>query len=101
MLVFDGLAGCSRTVTLRGRQVNCSVCGECPSLTELIDYQTFCGSCATDKVQELSLLAHEERITCQDYQSVLLSGKEHYLIDVRPETEFEICHLDHAISILL
>lgn len=100
MYIFDGLAGCSRTVTLRARQLDCIVCGDSPTLPTLIDYQAFCGTCATDKVQELSLLASEHRVTCQDYHAVVLAGKPHNLMDVRPRVEFEICHLDNAISIL-
>lgn len=101
MFVFDGLAGSSRTVTLRGRQPKCVVCGDSPTLSTLIDYQAFCGTCAADdKVHELSLLASEDRLTCQDYHSIVLTGEQHYLIDVRPKIEFEICHLNNAISIL-
>lgn len=102
MFVFDGLAGSSRTVTLRGRQPKCIVCGDSPTVSTLIDYQAFCGSCAADdRILELSLLADEDRITCQEYHSVVSRGKQHHLIDVRPKTEFEICHLNNAISILI
>lgn len=101
MYVFDGLTGSSRTVKLRGRQVQCAVCGDTPSISSLIDYNIFCGSgAADDKSHVLSLLSGSERITCQDYHSLLQSGKHHLLIDVRQKSEFDICHLDHATSIL-
>lgn len=98
MFVFDGLSGVSRTVKLRYRQPNCLVCGENPSILSLIDYQHFCGSC-TPGDERVSLDA-EDRVSCQEYHSVVQSGKKHLLIDVRPKTEFAICHLENAISIL-
>ncbi|KAJ3290972.1 Molybdenum cofactor synthesis protein 3 [Borealophlyctis nickersoniae] len=52
MLVFDAVLGSFRTVKLRGRNVNCAVCGDAPTITELIDYVQFCGAAATDKVRE-------------------------------------------------
>lgn len=102
MFVFDGLTGSSRTVKLRGRQPKCVVCGDSPSLLTLIDYEMFCGSrAADDSGQELSLLDVKDRISCQDYYSVVKAGKQHLLLDVREKTEFEICHLFNAISILM
>lgn len=101
MFVFDGLAGSSRTITLRRRQVECVVCGDAPTLSTLIDYQAFCGSCAADdRFNDLTLLTPEERISCQDYHAIVITGALHHLIDVRPKTEFEICHLHNAVSIL-
>lgn len=50
LLVFDALCGTFRTIKLRPRQTQCSVCGDNPSITALIDYELFCGSRADDKV---------------------------------------------------
>lgn len=99
MLVFDGLTASFRTVKLRPRQSNCSVCGVNPSITGLIDYETFCGSCANDKVHDVSVLNDTDRISCTDYRLVLDSGQKHLLIDVRDKVEFQICHLHTATSI--
>lgn len=41
LLLYNGLEMTFRTVTVR-RQPECPVCGEHPSLTELIDYEEFC-----------------------------------------------------------
>lgn len=49
LLLFDAL-DTFRTIKLRPRQAKCVVCGENPSVTELIDYVQFCGAAATDKV---------------------------------------------------
>ena len=100
MFLFDGLSGVSRTVTLRHRQPNCVVCGDTPSVSSLINYEQFCGSCAADKTCSVSLLSEEDRVSPQDYHTVMKSGVKHFLVDVRPTTEFSICHLQNAISIL-
>jgi adenylyltransferase/sulfurtransferase len=42
LLFFDGLAMEFRQVTFR-RDPNCPVCGDRPTITDLIDYQAFCG----------------------------------------------------------
>ena len=42
LLLFDALSMEFRTVKLR-RDKNCPLCGDDPSVTELIDYEVFCG----------------------------------------------------------
>ena len=98
MFVFDGLSGLSRTVRLRPRQPSCAVCGDSPSVTALIDYRVFCGS--AESCGGPVILSVEDRISCQDYQSIRKAGTMHMLLDVRQKTEFEICHIDDAIRIL-
>ena len=50
LLMYDGLDGMFRNIKLRGRQPNCPVCGDNPSIKHLIDYEQFCGARASDKV---------------------------------------------------
>ena len=42
LLLIDGLAMDFRTVKLR-RNPSCPLCGDTPTVTELIDYEIFCG----------------------------------------------------------
>jgi adenylyltransferase/sulfurtransferase len=42
MMHFDTLAGEVRTLRLR-RDPGCAVCGDRPTITQLIDYEMFCG----------------------------------------------------------
>ena len=51
--MFDGLDGTFRSIKLRSRQTNCPVCGDNPTVTQLIDYEQFCGAKASDKVVRL------------------------------------------------
>jgi len=49
------------------------------------------------KVRSLDLLPNDQRITTAEY-SKLRHSKGNILLDVRPHSEFEICHLSEAIS---
>jgi adenylyltransferase/sulfurtransferase len=53
MLLVEALSGSFRTIRLRPRRKDCPVCGNSPTITELIDYVQFCGSSPTDKVSLL------------------------------------------------
>ena len=50
LLLFDGFSGTFRHIKLRERNPECSVCGDDPTIKELIDYEQFCGSKPNDKV---------------------------------------------------
>lgn len=55
LMLFDAVDCTTRVIKLRGRQPSCPVCGDEPSITELIDYEQFCGAKATDKVCACSM----------------------------------------------
>ncbi|KAK2145588.1 hypothetical protein LSH36_670g01043 [Paralvinella palmiformis] len=99
LLLFDALDGSFKAIKLRQKKDNCEVCGSSPSITELIDYEQFCGTRATDKDKVLTILTPEERISVQDYQAIVENGEPHLLIDVRQPVELEICQLSQTINI--
>ncbi|KAM5245809.1 adenylyltransferase and sulfurtransferase MOCS3 [Ctenodactylus gundi] len=101
LLLFDALRGHFRTIQLRRRRPDCAACGERPTVTDLQDYEAFCGSSATDKCRSLQLLSPEERVSVTDYKRFLDSGTPHVLLDVRPQVEVNICRLPHALHIPL
>ncbi|KAF2360903.1 Adenylyltransferase and sulfurtransferase MOCS3/Uba4 [Trinorchestia longiramus] len=101
MLVFDGYASVFRNVKLRPRQTNCAVCGDLPSITQLIDYVQFCGASATDKDTGVSLLTPAQRVTVKEYESIVSSGEPHVLVDVRQPVELGICVLNNTVNIPL
>ncbi|XP_060823324.1 adenylyltransferase and sulfurtransferase MOCS3 [Bombus pascuorum] len=102
LLLFDGLETKFRKINLRAKNINCTVCGEHPTLHKLIDYEQFCGAKANDKDPKLNLLRTEERISVEEYNTTLkLDMKAHILIDVRSAEEFNICHLKNSINIPL
>lgn len=96
LLLYDGLTCSFRRIKLRGKKENCDACGNSPSITQLIDYEQFCGMKASDKDSGLKLLSDDERITVQMLQKL---SKNHTLIDVRSEAEFEICKLENSHNI--
>ena len=51
MLLFDGLSASFRTIKLRNKNPACEICGENPTITQLIDYTQFCGASPDDKVK--------------------------------------------------
>ncbi|XP_060590470.1 adenylyltransferase and sulfurtransferase MOCS3-like [Ruditapes philippinarum] len=93
LLMYDGLDGTFRTIRLRGRQPTCPVCGDNPTITQLIDYEQFCGAKATDKDKNIEVLGTNDRITAKEYKSLLDSGQPHVLLDVRQPVEMDICQL--------
>ncbi|XP_060938628.1 adenylyltransferase and sulfurtransferase MOCS3 [Limanda limanda] len=101
LLMFDAQDARFRSIKLRPKQAGCAVCGEKPSVTKLVDYESFCGSAATDKCRKLHLLSGNQRITVQDYKSILDNAEPHLLLDVRPLVEVDICHLPFSLNIPL
>jgi adenylyltransferase/sulfurtransferase len=72
----------------------CPVCGESPSVTELIDYEGFCGMPASDAqpVPEVSAAQVHER---------LAAGEPFLLLDVREAAERETARIEGAAWIPL
>jgi adenylyltransferase/sulfurtransferase len=71
----------------------CPVCGEHPTLTELIDYEQFCGL----KTQEKPV----ETITATQLKARLEGANPPQLIDVREPHELYIARIDGAVNIPL
>ncbi|XP_069575760.1 adenylyltransferase and sulfurtransferase MOCS3 [Brachyistius frenatus] len=101
LLMFDAQDARFRSIRLRPKQAGCAVCGQNPSVTRLLDYEAFCGSAATDKCCRLNLLSKDQRITVQDYKSIMDNARPHLLLDVRPLVEVDICHLPFSLNIPL
>ncbi|XP_028995627.1 adenylyltransferase and sulfurtransferase MOCS3 [Betta splendens] len=101
LIMFDAQDARFRSIRLRPKQADCAVCGDNPSVTQLVDYESFCGSAATDKCRKLNLLIPDQRITVQDYKSVIDNAEPHLLLDVRPLVEVDICRLPFSLNIPL
>ncbi|XP_056152470.1 adenylyltransferase and sulfurtransferase MOCS3 [Lampris incognitus] len=101
LVMFDAQDTRFRSIKLRPKQAGCAVCGENPTVTQLVDYETFCGSAATDKCRRLTLLSKDQRISVQDYKSIVDDEISHLLLDVRPLVEVDICHLPFSLNIPL
>jgi molybdopterin/thiamine biosynthesis adenylyltransferase len=51
LLLFDALNCQFRTIKIRPRNKDCNVCGDNPSIRELIDYELFCNAKPNDKAR--------------------------------------------------
>ncbi|XP_061650276.1 adenylyltransferase and sulfurtransferase MOCS3 isoform X1 [Phyllopteryx taeniolatus] len=101
LVMFDAQRAKVKSIRLRPKHSGCVVCGEKPSVTQLVDYEAFCGSAATDKCHRLNLLSSDQRISVQDYKSIVDDAEPHLLLDVRPLVEVDICHLPSSLNIPL
>ncbi|MGI8905520.1 MAG: molybdopterin-synthase adenylyltransferase MoeB [Candidatus Sumerlaeaceae bacterium] len=87
LLLYDAMAMSFRTVRVR-RNLQCPVCGDNPGITQLIDYEHFCGAAAAAKAgaQPTGGPALEE-ITLEDLKRRIDAGEKLNIIDVRNPDE--------------
>jgi len=95
LLLFQALEMSFRELKLR-RDPQCPVCGEHPTITELIDYEGFCGL----QPQTPMNATHPDEVTVQDMQRALAEpGLGIKVLDVREPYEFQIAHVE-GVSLL-
>lgn len=93
LLLYDALAMRFRELKLR-RNPDCPVCGEHPTVTELIDYQQFCGISPEEAYRDATV-----EITPAEVAEWLQRSNPPFLLDVREANEWDICHLPGAVRI--
>ncbi|PCI36485.1 MAG: molybdenum cofactor biosynthesis protein MoeB [Elusimicrobia bacterium] len=93
LLTFDALGMNFRKLKLR-RDPDCPVCGNNPTITELIDYEQFCGI----KKQEAAPVSDKE-MTVQELKQQLDAKEDFFLLDVREPHEIDICKIEASIVI--
>ncbi len=91
LLLFDALDMSFQTVKLQ-KNPGCMICGENPEISELIDYEDFCGMPAHD--HDAGSAGKDWDITAGDLAAQLNEGIDLRLIDVREPHEQEISNLD-------
>ena len=90
LLLFNALETKFRELKLR-RDPQCPVCGEHPTITELIDYEQFCGIVP----EPAAALANPDEVTVQDMKKALDDPKLGItVVDVREPDEYEIAHVN-------
>lgn len=93
LLLYDALSMRFRELKLR-RNPDCPVCGDHPTVTELIDYQQFCGISSEEAHRDSTI-----DIMPIEVAEWLQSHHPPFLLDVREANEWEICHLPGAVRI--
>jgi adenylyltransferase/sulfurtransferase len=90
-MVYDALEMEYRKITVR-KDPNCAVCGEHPTVTELIDYDEFCGV-VSEEAQEAAI---GSTITAPELKDLIDADKPIFLVDVREPAEWEIVRIPGA-----
>jgi adenylyltransferase/sulfurtransferase len=87
-----------RTVNVR-KDPQCAICGENPTVTELIDYDAFCGA-ISEEAAEAAVDATISVRTLADWLAARDRGeREFVLVDVREPNEYEINRIPGAVLI--
>jgi molybdopterin/thiamine biosynthesis adenylyltransferase/rhodanese-related sulfurtransferase/molybdopterin converting factor small subunit len=89
LVLFDALKLRFRELKLR-KDPNCPICGEHPTIHELIDYQAFCGIGAEPDYHGVEISVAELQRERE------AKGDNLVLVDVREPHEWEIAHIEGA-----
>src|SRR5450432_2215436 len=91
------------------RDPNCPVCGKNPTITELIDYNQFCGigrgedegSSGDSIVEKVETGLGPDDISVETLKQMRDRKDDFVLVDVRNPDEFEICVIDGSVKLPL
>ncbi len=89
LLLFDAWKMKFRELKLR-KNPDCPICGENPTIKELIDYEEFCG---LNLPVETPVL---EEITASELNDLIKNNSEVQIIDVREPNEYEIAKIPNT-----
>jgi len=89
LLMFDALGMSFRELALQ-RDPSCPLCGDAPTVTQLIDYDAYCGL-----TQEAAPVGVE--VTPAVLQQELAAGRRVTLVDVREQQEWDLVRMDGAV----
>ncbi|QNI06003.1 adenylyltransferase/sulfurtransferase MoeZ [Mycobacterium kubicae] len=85
LMVYDALEMSYRTIKIRKDPST-------PAITELVDYEAFCGVVSDDAAHA----AADSTVTPHELRELMDSGKKLALIDVREPVEWDINHIEGA-----
>ena len=94
LMIYDALEMTYRSVKIR-KDPECPVCGKNPTVTELIDYEEFCGA-VSEEAQEA---AAGSTITARQLKDMQDAGENIFLVDVREPNEYEIVSIPGSVLI--
>ncbi len=94
LMIYDALEMSYRSVKVR-KDPECPICGKNPTITELIDYDAFCGTVS----QEAQDAATGSTITATELKAMLDADDGIFLVDVREPNEYEIVSIPGAVLI--
>ena len=92
LLLVDALAMRFRELRLR-KNPECPVCGTHPTVTQLIDYERFCGIRGQDQPATAPDVPKVPEIQVEELKRRLDAGNPPFILDVREPHEYQICNL--------
>jgi adenylyltransferase/sulfurtransferase len=93
LLLYDALGMRFRELKLR-KNPDCPICGEHRTITQLIDYNQFCG--VPEQATAPAAGLAEGEIDPVEVQAKIALGDPFVLIDVREPHEYQIAHIPYA-----
>jgi adenylyltransferase/sulfurtransferase len=98
LMIYDALEMEYRKLKVR-KDPNCALCGDHPTVTGLIDYETFCGAVSEEAAEAaagstISVTQLEHMLKERDEGS-----RDFVLVDVREPNEFEINRIPGSVLI--
>ncbi len=94
LIIYDALEMSYRSLQVR-KDPECAVCGKNPTVTELIDYEAFCGAVS----EEAQQAASGSTITATELKAMLDGDDKIFLVDVREPSEYEIVSIPGSVLI--
>jgi sulfur-carrier protein adenylyltransferase/sulfurtransferase len=94
LMIYDALEMSYRSVRVR-KDPECAICGKNPTITQLIDYDAFCGVLSEDAQKAAS----GSTITATELKAMLDRDEDIFLIDVREPNEYEIVSIPGSVLI--
>jgi adenylyltransferase/sulfurtransferase len=91
LLLVDALNMRFRELKLR-KNPECPVCGAHPTVTQLIDYQQFCGIAPATK-EEIKVKNGVPQITVNELKRRIDAGEDLFILDVREPFEYQIANI--------
>jgi adenylyltransferase/sulfurtransferase len=98
LVSYDALSGEQRRLRVR-KDPDCAICGQAPTVTELVDYELFCGAVS----DEASAAVRDSTITVLQLEEWLAQRergeRDFLLVDVREPNEYEIVSIPGSVLI--
>jgi len=91
LLLVDALGMRFRELKLR-KNPECPVCGENPTVKELIDYEHFCGIVPESK-EEKAVKNGIPQLSVKDLKQRIDAGEDVFILDVREPYEYQIAQI--------
>jgi adenylyltransferase/sulfurtransferase len=92
LMIYDALEMTYHSVRVQ-KDPECAVCGKNPTITELIDYEAFCGAVSEDALNAAS----GSTITATELKAMLDNDEKIFLVDVREPNEYEIVSIPGSV----